>query len=122
MSMPYVAPSPQPTKPQSLILAEQEAREELRAYFKAGKGRQLDIAAKTGLYPSQLSRMSRLANHPISLEAAILIEVATAGALSARKLCPSKANWIDQFLALYMGQMRKHMELVQLPTDERKSA
>lgn len=91
-----------PLKPQSLILAEQEARDLLNNYFKQGIGRQLALANDTGLFASQLSRMARLENHPISVEAAMRIEVATKGELPAKKLCPAGADLIAQFVAMQM--------------------
>jgi DNA-binding transcriptional regulator YdaS (Cro superfamily) len=91
-----------PQKPQSLLVAEQEARDMLQAYFGKHMGVQVELARKTGLFPSQLSRMARLENHPISIEAAMRIEVGSNGELPAKKLCPAGADLIAQFVAMQM--------------------
>lgn len=93
--------NPQP-KPQSLLIAEQEARDLLDGYFKKNLGNQAELARKSGLFTSQLSRWARLTHHTISVEAAMRIEVATNGELPAKKLCPAGAELIAQFVAMQM--------------------
>lgn len=71
----------------------------LHEFFQSRIGRQKDVAAASGIAASTLSSMAR-ERAPITMEAAILIEVAAAGAVRAEVLCPSRANVIDKFLQL----------------------
>jgi DNA-binding transcriptional regulator YdaS (Cro superfamily) len=104
--MPHFPPPPKPVKSEALIAAEHEGKQKLFAYFRGGIGRQTETANKTGLFPSQLSRMARDERVPISMEAAILIEVASHGELQAEVLCPSKAEVLARYKALALAECK----------------
>jgi DNA-binding transcriptional regulator YdaS (Cro superfamily) len=71
----------------------------LHEFFQSRIGRQKAIADASGLFASTLSSMAH-GKHPISLEAALLIEIAADGAVRAETLCPARAEVIDKFLQL----------------------
>lgn len=85
-------------KPAELLAAEHEGQEMLLEFFRGGFRRLRDLHERTGVAEATLSRMARN-KHPISMEVAILIEVATEGELPAEKLCPSMAGVMAQFRA-----------------------
>lgn len=87
--------NPHPPKSPELLQAEHEAAEALRNYFYRGLGVQAKMARDTGLNPAVLSKMGK-GKGPISIEQAMLIEAASNGELLAEKLCPSRAELIQQ--------------------------
>jgi DNA-binding transcriptional regulator YdaS (Cro superfamily) len=93
--------TPQSEKPADLVQAEQAANAALRTYFRRDVGVQASVARATGIKPPVLSRMSNQPGYPISLEQAILIEVATNGELQAPALCPSRATLLAQFMRMH---------------------
>lgn len=86
-------------KPDELVAAEKLAQELLNNYCRAKHGNQAKLVRDTGLLGATLSRMAN-GHIQINLESALLIDVATGGALPAEKLCPSRAELMTQFLAL----------------------
>lgn len=88
-----ILPTPQ------LIKAQQRARDILRGYFRSDHGVQAQLARDTGIQASFLSSMAHDDDRPVSLENAILMDVATKGALKAEVLCPARADKIKQFIA-----------------------
>lgn len=77
---------------EKMLTPEQRAGQlALHSYFQAGIGRQKKIAAASGIFASTLSSMAH-GRMPITLEAAILIEVASGGAVLAEALCPGRAD------------------------------
>jgi DNA-binding transcriptional regulator YdaS (Cro superfamily) len=96
--MPTPRNNPKPVD-KKLVRAEAAGQAKLHEYCRAKHGNQAAIVRKTGIYPATLSRMAN-GLIPIPLEAAILIAVATDGALTAEQLCPSKAELLAQFAAL----------------------
>lgn len=91
-----------PAKKPELQQAEQAAAEALHNYFYRGLGVQARMARATGINPSALSKMGY--GGPISLEQAMLIEVASNGELSAAMLCPSRAELIEKFLGIQVAK------------------
>jgi DNA-binding transcriptional regulator YdaS (Cro superfamily) len=75
-----------------------EAREILHAYFRGGVGRQKQTAQASGIFASLLSRMAH-GESPITLEAAIMLEVATEGKLRAEVLCPVRSDVLQRFVS-----------------------
>lgn len=91
-----------------LQAAEVAGKEALRAWFRAGVGRQIETARRTGIAAGNLSRMaSDPVGTPIGLEHAVLIEVASEGGLRAEVLCPSRADVLGRLLALRAGEGSK---------------
>lgn len=78
-------------KTEEELRAEKEGQQALRTWLKAETGRQARICKSSGILPAVMSRMANKDTH-INLEAAILIEVASEGALPAEVLCPSRAE------------------------------
>lgn len=93
-------PAQHADKPAELIQAEREGQEALRLFFRRDIGVQAAIARTTGIHAPVLSRMGS-GRSPISVEHAMLISVATNGELTASKLCPSRADLLDQYTALH---------------------
>jgi DNA-binding transcriptional regulator YdaS (Cro superfamily) len=89
--------TPPPPKSQELQQAEQDAAKALAAYFRRDFGIQAQMARDTGLGAAVLSKMSKMRG-PISMEQAILMDLASNGELAAEMLCPSRAKVISQFL------------------------
>lgn len=89
--------TPPPPKSPELIEAEEAAAYALSAYFSRGFGVQAKLSRDTGIEPSTLSKMGK-GTGPISLEQAILIDVATDGELRAEFLCPSRADLLARFV------------------------
>lgn len=87
------------TKTAELLEAEQAGRVMLNSYTRAKQGNQTVLARKTDLLPGTISKMCS-GGTQISMEAAILIEVATEGALRTEQLCPGRAELLDQLLKL----------------------
>lgn len=83
----------------AIVKAEQKAREKLMSYFRREFGLQAEMARKTGIKASFLSRLANRAEHSIPLETAILMELATNGELKAEVMCPSRADMLKQFIA-----------------------
>lgn len=90
------------TKTDDLLEAEQAGRVMLNTYTRAKQGNQAALARKTDLLAGTICKMCN-GGTQISMEAAILIEVATEGVLRADKLCPSRAELLDQLLKLRAG-------------------
>lgn len=86
-------------KPHELVEAEDAARKTLFEYFLKQHGRQKQMALATGIPQPLLSRMAKNPKASIALEAAIAIEVASGGELKAEKLCPARAELVEQFMA-----------------------
>lgn len=89
---------PQLDKDPALAEKEREGQELLHRYTRARSGVQAELIRKTGMFPAVMSRMSNF-KAPITLEAAIMLEVATDGELQAEKLCPGRAQLIASFRA-----------------------
>lgn len=85
------------TKSDELIEAEQAGHAMLNAHCRAKQGNQAYLSRATDLLPTTLSNMCH-GKTAINLEAAILIEVASGGALPAEKLCPSRAELLTQLM------------------------
>lgn len=90
----YIVP---PEKTPELQAAEAAGANALAAYFQSGFGVQAQLSRDTGIAPPALSRMSKGTN-TIMITSALLIEVATKGALPAELLCPSKADLLSRFM------------------------
>lgn len=86
-------------KSPELIEAEKVGKKKFNTYCRAKQGNIAQLSKDTGLAQGTISTMST-GPTAISLESAIKIEVATRGELRADELCPSRAEWIAQFLAL----------------------
>ena len=79
-------------KTPGILQAEEAGRQALRLYC-AGRGKQARLCDITGIDKAAMSRMiSGKDGYMIGLEVAIILEVATAGALRAEVLCPSRAH------------------------------
>lgn len=87
------APAP---KSRKLIQAEIDGVAALHSWLGAKPGRATYLAKRTGINTASISRMKH-GFTPITLEAAILIELGTAHALRAEQLCPSMAMLIRMF-------------------------
>lgn len=87
------------TKSDELLQAEAEGQKLLYAFCRERHGNQAFLVRATNLLTATLSRMTN-GETPINLEAALLLEAATKGALPADKLCPSRADLLAQFLQL----------------------
>lgn len=72
--------------------AEEAGRNALRRYCKA-RGAQAALCHQTGIDKGAMSRMIS-GRYQISLELAVILEVATEGALRAEVLCPSRAHLV----------------------------
>lgn len=83
---------------------DQDGQAILHSYFRAGIGRQKETAAASGILASTLSSMAH-GRIPITLESAVLIDVATEGAVRAQSLCPTRAEALNQFLRLHAGEV-----------------
>lgn len=79
---------------------EREGKLVLRAYLRAEPGRQMDMSQRTGILQSVLSKMANQESYALNLDSAVLIEVATEGAIRAEVLCPTRAEVLGQFLQL----------------------
>lgn len=93
-------------KAPELVAAEAQASAMLRQYLRSLVGRNAAIARATGIYAPSLSRMGT-GKHPITLDSAVLLEVASEGELRAELLCPSRADLIGKFLALRTSEAGK---------------
>lgn len=100
--MPRHITPPSPKSPE-LLQAEQDAAKALAAYFRRDFGIQAQMARETGLGAAALSKMSKLRG-PISMEQAILMDLASNGELSAEMLCPARADVIGRFLLSRAGK------------------
>lgn len=81
------------------------AQEVLHEYFQSRIGRQKRTAEATGILPSTLSSMAR-GRIPIGFEAAVLIDVASEGAVSAKLLCPKRADVLEKFVRLHAEEVK----------------
>jgi hypothetical protein len=95
--MPYGATRTRMARTPELAQAEREGQELLHKYCRAQVRNQKRLAESTGLLASVISRLSNFDGR-ISLEAAILFDLATDGELAAEKLCPSRAGLLDEFI------------------------
>lgn len=86
-------------KPDDLLEAEKAGQELLNNFCRAKYGNQTLLARSSGLLVATISRMAG-GSTPINFEAAVMIDVATNGKLSAEKLCPGCADLVAQFLQL----------------------
>lgn len=89
-------------KPREQAEAERAGREALRAYCDSRRGVQAALCRKTNILPSQLCRIIS-GKTVVTLEAALLLEVATEGAVPAESLCPSRAELMKQLIQLRTG-------------------
>lgn len=80
--------------------AEQEGKRALHRYVREFHGRQAQLSRATGLHTVVLSKMANQPEYIITLDAAMMMEVATEGELRADVLCPSRAELMEQFVAL----------------------
>lgn len=79
------------------LLADEEAgRSALRKACR-GRGAQAELCARSGIDRGALSRMIS-GETGITLEAALALDIATAGALAAETLCPSRAHLLAALL------------------------
>lgn len=83
----------------AMAKAQKKARAALQNYFRSKSGLQIQVSRATGIAQAILSNMANRDDYPIAMEAAILIELATEGALKAEQLCPARADVIQRFLA-----------------------
>lgn len=86
-------------KNDDLIQAEKDGQAKLYAYCRAKAGRQAELSRLTGMIPAVISRMAN-GHTPVSMEAAVALEVASNGALKADELCPSKAGLLFKYTSL----------------------
>lgn len=96
--MPRPATIKQDKSPE-LVKAERAGQDLLHRYCRERAGRQKELVDGTGLIPAVISRMANYKT-PINFEAAMLLDVATAGALPVEALCPSRADLVSHFLSL----------------------
>lgn len=80
--------------------AERAGKMELYRHFREYHGCQAKLSRDTGIHIAVLSKMANQPEYIITLDAALLMEVATAGKLRAEVLCPSRADLLAAFLAL----------------------
>jgi len=85
--------------------AEQAGKNALYRFYREYHGCQAQLSRDTGLSVPMLTKMARYPEYFITMEAAMLVEVASKGALRAEVLCPSRADLIGQFLALRATEM-----------------
>ena len=78
---------------------EMAGKEALYLYFRKYHGRQAELARATGIKTAVLSKMAGEPPYIITLDAAMLIELATKGELRADVLCPSRAGLMANWLA-----------------------
>lgn len=92
-------------KPKSAeeLEAEQAGKAALRDYFAKTRGRQAEVSRKTRIFPPILCKMATKPDYTINLEYALLIEVATDGAIRADQLCPSRAGLLSDVVRLRSG-------------------
>lgn len=91
-------------KSEQQLLEEKAGRQALRSWLKEETGRQARICKSSGILPAVMSHMANKETH-INLEAAILIEVASEGALKAEVLCPSRAEVLKTMMRLRARQV-----------------
>lgn len=77
----------------------------LHEYFQSRIGRQKQTADATGILASTLSGMAH-GRLPISMEAAVRLDVASEGALNAKELCPEDAAVLDKFVRLHACEVK----------------
>ncbi len=82
-----------------LVQAEKDGQARLHAYFREKHGRQSELSRAAGMQPATLSRMAS-GDVPITLRAAIRIEVGSGGKLRADELCPAEAEMLKQYIQL----------------------
>lgn len=92
----YIHPSA--PKSDEILQAEKAAAEALNAYFDSGYGVQAMMVRDTGIPAPVLTKMRKPGNYPISLEHAMLMEMASNGELTAELLCPARAELLARFL------------------------
>lgn len=95
--MPHGAIRTRQEKAPELEQAEREGQDLLHGYCRAQAKNQKALSDATGMLPATVSRMANY-HARITFEAAVLIDVATAGQLPAERLCPSRAHLLEQFL------------------------
>lgn len=83
-------------KPAEQLEAEAAGRALLAEYCKP-RGVQAMLCKRTDMIPSQICRLINGERH-LNLEAAMLIEVATDGALPVEALCPSRASLLKTLM------------------------
>lgn len=82
------------------IAAAMAGKEALRDYCAAERGRAAKLARRTAILPPVLSKMANTENtYTINLESAVMIELATDGALTVEVLCPMRADVFAQIVA-----------------------
>lgn len=86
------------TKTPELLAAEKAAADLLQAFNRAARGNAAMLARTTGIKPSDISKLAaQKSPRAFSMEQAILLDLATDGALKAEKLCPAQAAQIRAF-------------------------
>jgi DNA-binding transcriptional regulator YdaS (Cro superfamily) len=80
------------------VEAVQAGKAALRDYCEAERGRAARVARRTGILPPVLSKMIHSPNYSITLETAVMLEIATEGALSVEVLCPLRADVFREIL------------------------
>lgn len=73
---------------------EERGRRALAEYCWKWRGRALSLSRLSGIHPTAICKMCK-GPYPISLEAAVALEVATEGELKATALCPSRAQLLE---------------------------
>jgi DNA-binding transcriptional regulator YdaS (Cro superfamily) len=91
----YIHPGAE--KSPDTLQAEQEAAEALTVYFERGLGHQAMLVRATGIPAPVLCKMGK-GRYPVSLEQAMLIDLASNGELKAEQLCPSRAALLATFM------------------------
>lgn len=82
------------TKSPALVEAEERGRLALVAWCGKSRGRQAVLCRLTGIDKGAMSKMHG-GEYAISLEIALILEVATCGELRAEVLCPSRAHLLE---------------------------
>lgn len=89
-------------KTPAMLEADERGRLALVAYCGKRRGQQARLCMATGIDKGALSKMCG-GGYGIGLEVALILEVATAGALKAEVLCPSRANLLSAMLRQRYG-------------------
>lgn len=85
-----------PEKSPEMLKAEEAGRNSLIRYC-GQRGAHTRLCEQTGIDKGAISRM-KSGRHSISLELAIILEVATGGTLTVETLCPSRAHLLVALL------------------------
>lgn len=85
--------------------ADMAGKEALRAYLDRERGNYVRMARDTGISIAVISKMVNRPTYIITLDAALLMELATQGELTVDVLCPSRAELVSDifFLRVHRG-------------------